>query len=580
MRMLGASFYIIACTARNHLRVRLRRLREPRYLIGSIVGVAYLYFAVFARMGRRPGGAGRTGPARALAGFGSRWQVTGTSLAGLGMFGLAVIVWMLPARSGLLEFSRPEIAFLFPAPVSRRELLLHRVMRSQTASLIAAVVMAVVIAPSSGFGRLRFALSMWLLFVTVHVYFAAVALTRARLASADAAVRRVAWLPVAILAVALAVVGGGVVQGFIAQPAAGPSDVAVRLARMASTGLPAIVLWPFTAMVRPQLAVGAAAFFVSLAGSLLVLAATTAWMLTGDAGLDMAAAEAAEQFASDTRARRSSPRARRLGWTLALTGRPEGVFVWKNAMQTFRASDAGLLRFIIPIMGMVVGLSFAVMAANRLQGSAGLVTGISLVVTGIAVLFGPQMMRLDLRADLEHLDVLKTWPVRSPDVIRGQILWPACVVTAIAWVGVVCAALFSGTAFPQLASGWRFALAVSATLAVPALVAAQYVVHNAVTVFFPAWVPQGRQRARGVDAMGQRLIMLAGIVVALLVFALPGALLGGIVWFAFARLLGPAVLVPATALFTLTVLTEVLVATELLGPAYERLDVLSVERGE
>ena len=47
--MFSASLYIIVCSARNRLRVRLRRLREPRYLIGAIVGAAYLYFSFFAR---------------------------------------------------------------------------------------------------------------------------------------------------------------------------------------------------------------------------------------------------------------------------------------------------------------------------------------------------------------------------------------------------------------------------------------------------------------------------------------------------------------------------------------------------
>ena len=80
--------------------------------------------------------------------------------------------------------------------------------------------------------------------------------------------------------------------------------------------------------------------------------------------------------------------------------------------------------------------------------------------------------------------------------------------------------------------------------------------------------------------MGQRLIMLAAIVVALVVFALPGALAGLVVWFVLQRFVGTAVFVIASALFAGIVLVEVLAATELLGPAYERLDLLSVERGE
>ena len=50
---------------------------------------------------------------------------------------------------------------------------------------------------------------------------------------------------------------------------------------------------------------------------------------------------------------------------------------------------------------------------------------------------------------------------------------------------------------------------------------------------FPAWVPLGSQRPRGLDAMGQRLIMLAATWLLLVVMALPGAIAGGIVWFAF-----------------------------------------------
>src|SRR5712692_9817771 len=124
--MLAASLYIIACTARNRLRVRLRRLREPRYLIGAIVGVAYLYFSVYMGRGRHATvrGSGRSRPPLEIL---STWQVAGTSIAGLALFALAALAWLLPTRSGVLEFSRAETAFLFPAPVSRRQLLLHRV---------------------------------------------------------------------------------------------------------------------------------------------------------------------------------------------------------------------------------------------------------------------------------------------------------------------------------------------------------------------------------------------------------------------------------------------------------------------
>ena len=58
--------YLTLCSVRNRLHVRLRRLREPRYLIGSIVGVAYfamIFGRPFARRAGRavPGALGLMG---------------------------------------------------------------------------------------------------------------------------------------------------------------------------------------------------------------------------------------------------------------------------------------------------------------------------------------------------------------------------------------------------------------------------------------------------------------------------------------------------------------------------------------
>ena len=61
--MFSASLYIITHSARNRLRLRLRRLREPRYLIGAVAGAAYFYFTVFARLSGRRSLARRRGGA-------------------------------------------------------------------------------------------------------------------------------------------------------------------------------------------------------------------------------------------------------------------------------------------------------------------------------------------------------------------------------------------------------------------------------------------------------------------------------------------------------------------------------------
>jgi ABC-2 type transport system permease protein len=121
---------------------------------------------------------------------------------------------------------------------------------------------------------------------------------------------------------------------------------------------------------------------------------------------------------------------------------------------------------------------------------------------------------------------------------------------------------------------------IAAMILMPALVAAQYTIHNATALLFPAWVPVGSGRPRGVDAMGQRLILLGGTWLMLMIALLPGIAAAALLWVAFYRFVGPWVLMPAALACSVTVTIEVLMASEALGPAYERLDITSVERGE
>jgi hypothetical protein len=126
----------------------------------------------------------------------------------------------------------------------------------------------------------------------------------------------------------------------------------------------------------------------------------------------------------------------------------------------------------------------------------------------------------------------------------------------------------------------RVSAATGAAIVAPALIFAQLTIHNGVALLFPAWVPLGMQRPRGLDAMGQRIIMLGGTWLLLAVGSLPAAIAGGIVWFALQWAIGSAALIPGALVAAVVVAIEVLLATEALGPAYERIDILAVERAE
>src|SRR5258706_3684698 len=118
--MIGAFFYLTICSIRNRVRVKLKRLRQPRYAAGLIVGGLYLYRFAFrnlflgSRSGRTTGS-----PLLLLARFTAPLQTT----ASLVLFALAAAVWLLPGFKPPLTYSRAEVQFLFQSPLSRRQLV-------------------------------------------------------------------------------------------------------------------------------------------------------------------------------------------------------------------------------------------------------------------------------------------------------------------------------------------------------------------------------------------------------------------------------------------------------------------------
>jgi hypothetical protein len=579
--MIAASLYIIACSARNHARVRLRRLREPRYLVGAVVGAAYMYFTFFASFRRQMSGARRR--PRAVVDGGARGaQVAaltalGPALAGLGLLAAAAAAWVLPFEGGLLDFSSAEIQFLFPAPVSRRWLLVHRLVRSQLGMLFGCIVVGVLAPSLGGYARLRIGVGVWLLMCAAKMYFTGVTLARARLGPGTARNRRLAWLPAGLIAAAVLVVAVESARAFGGMPADEAPDLVQRLTALTGAQATRVVLAPFAAIASPMFAAWPGPYLLALLASAAVFAVTTAWVLLTDEAFQEVAAVAGEQKARSQPVATSAYRVRGGGWRLDPTGRPETVFVWKAAMRTLRTVDA---RVVIRLAAITTSVAIAGALRGSSGGLVGAAGGFAMISAVFAVLLGPQMIRMDVRDDLQHLELLKTWPVPASAVVRGELVWPAVLISTVALSLMAVALALSGSTFPHVHVGERIAYGVAGMAVAPGLVLAQLAIQNAGALIFPAWVPLGNQRARGLDAMGQRIITLGGAWLVLAVLALPGVLAGGTIWFVFRRWLGPFVFVPAAGACAAVLLVEALLATEALGPAYERLDIMAIERLE
>ena len=188
--------------------------------------------------------------------------------------------------------------------------------------------------------------------------------------------------------------------------------------------------------------------------------------------------------------------------------------------------------------------------------------GICLVLAGGAALLGPQMARNDLRSDLAQLSILKSWPLRGHSLIAGEVLGPAAILSVVAWLSILGA------------------LAVSAMIAIPAVAFVQLVIHNGAVVLFPAWVVTGPSRARGIEAMGQQMLMFAGTLLLLAVGLLPAAAVAGIIGLLLYWVAGWVGAVPAAILFAAVLVGESWIAIQGLGLVLERTDPSAVETAE
>jgi len=574
--MVGTFFYLTACTMKNRLRRRLQRLREPRYLIGLVVGMLYMYFVVFRRGGRpRPDTAGLSMIAR-IAG---PMQFLGS----LFLLAIAAAAWVWPGAGQPIAFSRAEVQFFFQAPVTRRALIHFKLLRSQVAILFGSAIATVFLRPGSLASGWTFMAGLWILLMVVRLHLMGVALSRSSLAAHGTSGVARQWLPLTIVLGAIAVLASAVAGDWPALSSLTDSgDVFKELQRLGVTGAAGVVLWPFRALVRLPLSGSAAEFWSALPAALALLALNYVWVLRSDAAFEEASAAHAEKRATARAAPRAVVRSTAsTPFTLAAEGPPETAILWKNLILVGRYVSLRTLLRLLPLI-----IVFGVIAQGGGRGGmASALAAMCLPLAAFTVLLGPQMMRNDLRQDLANLALLKTWPVRGAALIRGEVLAPTVVVSVVAWLFILLGAILApraaspdGTAAVLMAN--RASLAIAAAILAPAIILSQTVVQNALAVLFPAWVPAGPSRPRGIDAMGQRLLMLAGILLTLAASLLPGALIAGALAFVVYWITGATLIILPALIVAIVVAGECWLAIEGLGRVLDRTDVSAIDAAE
>ncbi|NTX66957.1 ABC transporter permease [Myxococcus sp. CA051A] len=570
MSFSSAVVFLWLASSRNRLRLQLQRLRRPRYLVGALVGLGYVY-SIFLRRLEFGGTLSNVPPGVRL-------------FAELSLVVSALVTvfsaWALGPDRPSLTFTESEVVQLFPAPVTRRSLLHYKLARglmgAGAGALFASLFVGRLVSPAPGF----FFLGAFLSLGTLYLHSTAASFMRTRWGEWGTRGLVARWVA---LGCVLAAVGLAVYSSLEAHPfprTVGTPGVLRNWVQslVEAPGLSA-VLWPARLLVAPALARDASDFLSALPPVLVLALAHYVWVRLAEVPFEESAVTQAEtrtreraQRASGGSARGGALASRKAPFRLSARGRPEVALIWKNLI-TRRRMTGGVVSVLASLL---LGCAIvAMMGESRFFTDTRRVLGpLGVSLAAMMAVVGPSVFRMDLRMDLPKLDLLRALPLAGWQVVGAELAASALVVGALQLglltVGLLCG---PGAEDPWLATWW-WPGGVALAVLLPTVSLAGLFVQNAAVVLFPAWVPADRTgSARGIEALGQRLLTLVGSLVVSLVGLLPAALAGAVVGFPLWSSLEVWALPLGAAAASAVLAGEVGLGVLTLGRAFEHLDV-------
>jgi ABC-2 type transport system permease protein len=552
-------------TTRNRIVYRLRRLRDPRYLIGAIAGFGYLWLMFFRNT------RGAHGKQVVL--------LTGDLIAdfmGVVILALMILAWALPSDSGGLQFSEAEIAFLFPAPLRRRDLLLYKIIRAQPQALGSAIAFFI-------FGwRRSWLIGTWAALSVLGIYFIFVALARARLKLMHIGfIARLLIVSVVLTGlVSLAVSDIVKNHPLVLKGKTGPEVIKQLHGAFYDGAIGAVLFVPrlfATAASPPSLAQMATSIAaLAVLGAILFLLAVRMNISFEEASIVHSARRAAR--IDRLRARQSGRMRvsyRRLGspFKLGEAGWPETAIVWKNVIALMRTAF-GIVILLLVMAALLLG--FALYQHDAIAYKV--IGGMFLFMAAFFPLSGPQLFANDLRLDLARSEILKSYPIVGERLVAAELAAPLVVITALEVLFAGCGSLLlqlSGTTerFGRLAATPEFAVTVLVlTLPVCAML---LLIRNAVPLYFPAWSLRPADDVRSFVNVGQRIVVLFANLFALFIALIPASIVFlPTAFIAYKFFSASAVFVPvATVPAAMVICIEVWFGIKLLGARFDAMDV-------
>lgn len=567
--MNTALLFLLVRSVRGRVVRMLRRLREPKYLVGFLIGAGWMAFWLSGLVLGRLGGNVEFGMASEMAEWmaGPAAQVIQLGAA----FAMAVgftLWWAVPFGRSTLEFSEAELHMLLPAPVARRHLIQYAILRSQPPIMVGAAIVSVMSGGVSPIGLAARFFGVWVFFSAWDLHGKARGLWLAKLAELPpaAAWRKRILLYLFLLAFLslLLFAAGSVVLAVMASPLTsadlpetfrdgeiddGTRDALVTQVQGAWNGLLGWLLTPFLLTIRPYYLGFAEDSVLQVLAAwsfpLLMLVLHNEWVVRSQTRFEEAALDHAKRASRKldpaSRFWKQSMRAR--AWhpfPLAPVGRPEVAIVWKNLMIASRMPLTWMLAAgaagVVVLAGLIATRLVPPWFAVVVQSAGGIFVLIAPLITARA-------MRQDLRNDLLKLETIRPWPIAGWRMFLAQVATPIgfamlqCLAGAALYIAIDQLVLL-GLVDAGRSLGARLAepLGVPAALVGPlillswmpvALVLAALAtsVENLAALTFPSWVQLGIRKAQAASRAGQNLLVFFVLSLVIAVGMAPGVVL-------------------------------------------------------
>jgi len=483
--------------AKGQLRKLRRSVSTPRGILMALLGAAFFSLMFLPYLMTR----GLDSPVPRERMYLMTWFLHPAALLVLWAFSILGGHFRSP-----IAFSLPEVEFLFPGPFRRRQLLTYKLAVSTFGTLGFALLMPLVMPMLWGPAAL---LGIWLAltFMQWSTIFLAVA--------GSWLGRRYRPVLVSITLALVAVVALSAYRSGVFDPGI---DWRERALALEASGAARTLLAPFAVFSK---IIGAKTYaellgwaplgiLMNLIVAVGVLALDQHFL---EASLDASRrrADMLEQLKRTgglpTIGARSKPR-------LGLVDFPRlggaGPIAWRQTLDMIRGSS----RIVFVLLLTAGPMSGMLLAATRREGSPS--DALIVTVTMIIGLLVTTVMPLGLRTDLDHIDVIKTLPIRPRTIVWGSLGGSLLYVLFLQLLAIGAMAAVLGKI--TLIMGAALALAVPINLLTIACDSALVLVFPAVRRFAPGDLLVGVRVA---------LVNFAKVILAILAGAIAGAVLVG-----------------------------------------------------